>query len=100
MQFSDGGYRPGYNVQFCTDTGSGIIVGVDATPAGTDFEQLPPMLRQLRDRYGRVPEQALVDGGFAACHSIELAAAAGCAVYAPLKEEQKQLACGVRRRNG
>lgn len=92
MQFSDGGYRPGYNVQFCTDTGSGIIVGVDATPAGTDFEQLPPMLRQLRDRYGSVPEQALVDGGFAACHSIELAAAAGCAVYAPLKEEQKQLA--------
>ena len=49
MKFSDGGYRPGYNVQFATDTATGIVVGVDVTNAGTDSEQMPPMLDQLED---------------------------------------------------
>ena len=31
MKFPNGGYAPGYNVQFCTDTASGVIVGVDVT---------------------------------------------------------------------
>jgi hypothetical protein len=44
MMFSDGGYRPGYNVQYATDTGSGFIVGVEVTNEATDNEQMPPML--------------------------------------------------------
>ena len=94
MKFPDGGYRPGYNVQFSTDTESGIIVGVDVTNHGTDQEQLPPMLEQLEERYDRRPEEALVDGGFASLDAIDKAAARGCTVYAPLKEEEKQLAAG------
>jgi transposase len=94
MQFSDGGYRPGYNVQFSTDTGSGIIVGVDAVNAGNDADQLPPMLDQLQDRYGRTPDEALVDGGFASKDAIDRAQEQDCTVYAPLKDEQKQLAAG------
>jgi transposase len=94
MQFSDGGYRPGYNVQFSTTTDTGIIVGVDAVNAGVDSDQLPPMLEQLEERYDQAPEEALVDGGFASCDAIEQASKAGCTVYAPLKEEQKQLAAG------
>jgi transposase len=94
MQFSDGGYRPGYNVQFSTDTASGVIVGVDVTNVGNDSEQLPPMLDQLQERYGTVPEEALVDGGFASREAIDDAAARGCTVYAPLKEEEKQRAAG------
>ena len=39
MKFSDGGFRPGYNVQFATDTASGIIVGLEVTNAGTDNEE-------------------------------------------------------------
>lgn len=94
MKFPDGGYRPGYNVQFSTDTASGIIVGVDATNHGTDMEELPPMLEQLEERYDRPPEEALVDGGFASLDAIDDAAQRGCTVYAPLKDEQKQLAAG------
>ena len=94
MQFSDGGYRPGYNVQYSTDTETGVIVGVHCTNSGSDQEQLPPMLKQLRDRYGRVPEEALVDGGFAALDAIDAAAQADCTVYAPLKDEHKQLRAG------
>jgi hypothetical protein len=94
MQFSDGGYRPGYNVQFATDTASGVILGVDVTNAGTDAEQLPPMLEQLKRRYGRVPTEALVDGGFASRESIRAATIEGCTVYAPLKQAAEQLAAG------
>jgi hypothetical protein len=94
MQFSDGGYRPGYNVQYSTDTQTGVIMGVDVTNSGSDQDQLPPMLDQLGERYGRVPEEALVDGGFAALEAIDAAAEGGCTVYAPLKDEHKQLRAG------
>jgi transposase len=94
MKFADGGYRPGYNVQFSTDTETGVIVGVGVTKEGTDNEQLPPMLDQLQERYEQVPAEALVDGGFASKEAIEQASAKGCVVYAPLKEEEKQLAEG------
>jgi transposase len=94
MKFADGGYRPGYNVQFSTDTESGIVVGVEVTSHGTDQEELPPMLEQLEERYQRRPEEALVDGGFATRGTIAQASDRGCVVYAPLKEEAKQLAAG------
>jgi transposase len=94
MKFPDGGYRPGYNVQFSTDTESGVIVGVEVTNAGTDNEQLTPMLDQLDERYKRVPDEALVDGGFATVEAIEQAAARSCTVYAPVKDEEKQREAG------
>jgi len=91
MQFANSGFGPGMNVQFATDTASGIIVGVDVVSAGNDSEQLPPMLDQLDQRYGRVPPESLVDGGFAGLQAIEAADAKGSAVFAPLKEEQRML---------
>jgi transposase len=94
MQFSDGGYRPGYNVQFATTTETGIIVGVEVTNEGTDQQQLPPMLEQIEQRYERVPAESLVDGGFASLEAIDVASAMGSTVYAPLKDEHKQLAAG------
>jgi hypothetical protein len=94
MKFADGGYWPGYNVQFATATESGVILGVSVTNAGTDKEQLKPMLDQLKDRYGSVPAEALVDGGFASLDAIEQADELNCTVYAPLKEDDKQKAAG------
>ena len=95
MKFSDGGYRPGYNVQFSTETQSQIIVGVDVTNVGNDQEQLVPMLDQLRKRYGRTPAEVLVDGGFTALKAIEEATQAGCLVYGSIKGEDKQLRAGT-----
>jgi transposase len=94
MKFADGGYRPGYNVQFSTDTQSGVIVVVAVTNEGSDNEQLPPMLDQSQERYQRIPAEILVDGGFASKEAIEQASSQGCLVYAPLKEEEKQRAEG------
>jgi transposase len=94
MKFPDGGCRPGYNVQFATDTESGVIVGVEVTNAGNDGAQLPPMLDQLKERYEQVPDEALIDGGFATTSTIDQAAERGCTVYAPVKDEEKQRAEG------
>ena len=90
MTMADGGTRPAYNVQFTTDTATGVIVGVEVNNAGTDGSQLAPMLDQLEQRYEQVPDEALVDGGFATIETIEQADAQGCTVYAPLKNEKKQ----------
>ncbi len=84
MKGADGGFRPSYNVQFSTDTDSGIIVGMDVLNRGSDWEELPPMLDQLHRRYGRCPKQSLVDGGFARFDSVIAAESRGCEVYAPV----------------
>jgi transposase len=94
MKFPDGGYRPGYNVQFATDTESGVILGVEVTNAGNDGGELPPMLDQLKERYERTPNEALVDGDFATKNAIDQADERGCTVYGPIKAEKKKLAKG------
>jgi transposase len=94
IKFSDGGYRPGYNVQYATDTATGIIVGVEVNNAGTDSEQMPPMVDQLEERYDRIPEEILVDGGFASLDAIDSVETRGCTVYAPAKGAEKQQEAG------
>ena len=94
MKFSDGGCRPGFNVQFATHTATGIVLGVDVTNAGTDSEQMPPMLDQLETRYDTVPGEMLVDGGFASLDAIDATEARDCKVYAPVKDVEKQKNAG------
>jgi hypothetical protein len=98
MNFSDGGFRPGYNVQYATDTATGIIVGVEVTNAGTDSERMPPMLDQLEERYERLPAEILVDGGFASLDAIDETENRGCVVYAPLKDENKEMRARIHMR--
>jgi transposase len=94
IKFSDGGCRPAFNVQFATDTATGIVVGVDVTNAGTDSEEMPPMLDQLETRYDTVPSEILVDGGFASLDAIDATEARPCKVYAPVKDAEKQKKAG------
>jgi len=95
MKVANGGYEPGYNVQFATDVESKIIVGVEVTNAGNDSEQLAPMLDQQQQRYGKNAEEALVDGGFVSRAGITDADANHhCLVFAPVKDEAKQREAG------
>lgn len=94
MQFSDGGYNPGYNVQFSTDVSSGIIVGVDCVNSGNDGHELPPMLEQFIENYELTPQEVLADGGFVTLDSILKVEQIGAKVYAPLRYEEQQLASG------
>jgi hypothetical protein len=84
MKMADGGFRPAYNVQFAVDTETQIVVGVGLSNHGSDKAQLVPMLDQLAERYGKLPSQSLVDGGFVTLDTIEAAAGKGSTVYAPV----------------
>ena len=84
MKMADGGFRPAFNAQFATDTESQVIVGVEVINEGSDQGQMEPMLGQLTERYEKVPNEYLVDGGFASHDGIEQASERGTTVYAPV----------------
>lgn len=83
MKMADGGFRPAYNVQFASDTASGLIAAVAVDAQGSDMGKLAPMSAQLHAQYGVAPAQHLVDGGFTRLCDIVLLEQAGCAVHAP-----------------
>ncbi len=70
MKMANGGFDPAYNVQFCSDADAQVIVRVDVTNAGTDAEQLSPMLDEVESAYGKRPKQSLVDKGFTTKNSV------------------------------
>lgn len=84
MKMADGGFRPAYNGQFATDTDTQVIVGVEVSNSGNDAGQMPTMMDQIQERYGRRPKEILVDGGFGRRKDIEAATEKGSTVYAPV----------------
>jgi transposase len=94
MKMPDGGFRPAYNVQFATATGSGVIVGVDVTNQGTDAGLMEPMLEQIEERTEQRPGSHLTDGGYSVVTDIEKVSAGGTTVYTPVKEEEKKKKAG------
>jgi len=92
MKMPDGGFRPAHNVELATATASQVITGVDVVNAGSDTGQMPPMVEQHQDRYGKTPDEIWVDGGFAQLDAIEkVSSAPGSAtVYAPLQKPRKE----------
>lgn len=92
MKMADGGFRPAFNAQLAVDTGTMIITGVDLINSGSDMNQMLPMHEQHQDRYARVPEQWLTDGGFAKHEHIEQLDARATKVFAPVlapKDKQR-----------
>ena len=84
MKMADGGFRPAFNAQLAVDTVTLIITGVDLINSGSDMNQMLPMHEQHQDRYARVPEQWLADGGFAKHDHIEQLDARATHVFAPV----------------
>ncbi|MBI2848506.1 MAG: IS1182 family transposase [Chloroflexi bacterium] len=95
MKMADGGFRPGYNVQFATDTHTQVIAGVAVNNHGTDQGEALPVEEQVVWRGGRHPDDYLIDGGFVALKDIETLERNGVKVYAPPKDSGE---IGVERR--
>lgn len=95
MKMADGGFRPGYNVQFATACKGRVIVGVDVVNAGGDAGQMKPMVEQIQKRYQQRPREYLVDGGFATGSDITHLESQGIEVFAPIKEESQQRSRGT-----
>lgn len=89
MRMADGGFRPAYNVQFATDAGSQVIVGVTVTARGTDQGEALPMLEQVMERTGQRPGAYLMDGGYLNLAQITAIEQQGIAVYAPLRPPRR-----------
>jgi transposase len=92
MKMADGGFRPAFNAQLSVDTGTMIITGVDLINSGSDMNQMLPMHEQHQDRYARVPDEWLADGGFAKHGHIEQLEARATKVFAPViapKDKQR-----------
>jgi transposase len=96
MKMADGGYRPAYNVEFNTASGSGVIVGVGVSNHGYDSGCVVPMLEQTAQRTDCVPQRHLVDSGFGTIKDIE--APKGrfpqTQLYAPVKNAKEKEAQG------
>jgi len=94
MKMADGGYRPAYNWQFGIELSNftagysvlRVITGVDVVNTGSDKAQMEPMVKQVEERTGQVPEKWLVDGGFVKLTAIEALDALGVTVYGPVPE--------------
>ncbi len=85
MKMADGGFRPAYNTQFSSDCTTLVIAGVEVSTSGSDMGQLAPMVEQVEQRVGVIPQQWMVDGGFPAHEQID-AVADKTEVYAPVPE--------------
>jgi transposase len=95
MKMPDGGFRPAYNIQFCTDCDNQVVVGVEVVQTGSDQGQLRPMLAQVQERFDKRPEEALADGGFVKLEEIEEiqkgeGGKEGTKVYAPVPQPKAE----------
>ena len=61
MKQPDGGFAPSYNVQVNTDAANAVIVAVEVTQAGNDFEQLTPGIDRVEQNLGETPDQVVAD---------------------------------------
>ena len=95
MKMANGGFNPAYNVQFATDTASGIIVGVDVNNEGSDAGQLEPMIDQIQQRHSTIPDEMLADGGYTMVKDTILLTQRGIVVYTPVKEEEEKREKGI-----
>jgi transposase len=89
MKMGDGGFRPAYNVQFATDGDTRIIVSVDVTNCGSDGGQMAPMHADVCERYGKIPDHYLVDGGFVTTDDVTTVEQTRTKVIGPMTHEDR-----------
>jgi transposase len=90
MKQSDGGFAPSYNVQICTEASHKIIVAVETTQAGADYDQLEPGMNAVEANMGQAPAQMVVDGGYIRNANIESAAERGVELIGPAAENNPE----------
>lgn len=64
MMMTTNGIRPCFNAQMVVDGAAQIVMAADVTQQVTDSRQLKPMLDQLQDTIGRLPDQVAADAGY------------------------------------
>lgn len=93
MKMPDGGFRPAFNVQLATagspEGGPRTIVGARVTNVGSDMGSVKPMLDDIAQRTGRLPETLLADANHASFEDIKDAAARGVEALVSVPKRSK-----------
>ena len=76
-------YQQGYNAQIGVDAQAQIIVGAKVVQAGNDQEQLVPVLQEVAQNLGRMPEAASADGGYFSAGALTHEAVSGVNLHVP-----------------
>lgn len=87
MKQANGGFAPSYNTQISTDTAHGIIVDVEVTQAGNDYDQLLPALERIEERMKKKPQQMVVDMGYVSRENVEGMAEEKVDLLGPLADD-------------
>lgn len=90
MRMANGGFSPGYNVQYAADGANGVIVGVGVTNNGSDSGQAPAMITQIEERTGSKPKDYLVDAAYTDKTSVDDLDAMKVKLYGSVPERAGQ----------
>jgi hypothetical protein len=80
---SKDGFVQAYNGQVAVDSYRQIIVACDVTDDGTDPRQLQPLLDQVRQNTGRLPDAYSADSGYWSEDNVAALARRGVDAYIP-----------------
>jgi len=64
-------FEQAYNAQAGVDCDSQIIVSADVTQEANDKQQLVPMVEQIEENLGEIPDRVLADAGFFSVDNVE-----------------------------
>lgn len=64
-------FQQAYNGQAAVDCASQVIVGADVTQDANDKRQVIPMVAQLEENLGQVPDRFLADNGYFSQENVE-----------------------------
>jgi transposase len=87
MMKGRGTHALGYNAQIVVDHESDLIVASDVVTEQNDLLQLVPMLDQVRETFGRVAQNSVLDTGYANGDQLREAEARGMSVLVGLRDE-------------
>jgi transposase len=87
MKQSDGGFAPSYNAQISTDGKHGLIVAVEVTQAGNDYQELLPAAERIEARWGRKPGRMVADAGYTSGENIRELAEKGIEFFGSLADD-------------
>src|SRR5439155_3337720 len=84
-------FQQGYNVQIGVDAQAQIIVGAKVEQAGNDQQQLVPVLQEVAQNLGRMPEAASADGGYFSVAALTHEAVRGVNLHVPPNQREPDL---------
>lgn len=79
-------FQQGYNAQIGVDAQAQIIVGAKVVQAGNDQQQLVPVLQEVAQNLGKMPETASADGGYFSTTALTHEAVRGVNLHVPPNE--------------